>query len=98
MTLPRATAAGLYARFSGFMLLLLGFFGAMFFVGLAWYGIDLAAFVWPWLAFGVLGVVLLVVGARRVFLTGAALVGAGSLAFWTWAWVASSGFGACSLC
>lgn len=84
--------AVLYARMSGCMLLVLGFFGTSLFAGLAWYGIDAGAFVWPWLAVGGVGLILLVAGARRTFLVGAALIGAGSTAFWTWAWATSVGF------
>ena len=77
---------------SGFMLVLLAFFGTFFFAGLAWYGIDAGAFVWPCLAVGILGLVLLAIGARLVLLISAAVVGAGSFAFWAWVWAASAGF------
>jgi hypothetical protein len=92
MTLSRRTAARLYARLSGVAFLLLALIGSLFFMGLAWYGIDASAFLWPCLVIGVLGVALLVARGLGVILIIAAIVGLASTAFWIWGWTTSTGF------
>jgi hypothetical protein len=92
VTLSRFTVARLYARLSGVAFLLLAFVGSLFFMGLAWFGINASGFIWPWMVMGILGLGLLVARGLHVTLVVATFAGLASTAFWIWSWAGSAGF------
>lgn len=93
MVLPPGLATRLYAAMTGCFLLLLAALSGLFFIGLAWIGVDPTLWLIPPALVATLGLVMLSYRWLRRLLPIAAIMGMASAGFWAWAWATSEGLG-----